>query len=130
MSEPTFTNLEVKPLKNRESNIKASGQVTVANVLNVRFTIAEGRNGMWVKLPQHTFKATNKDTGKEETRWAKDVRIVDEDLYKQFTDMVLAEYQTQMNGGTVQQPTPEATAPVAPAPEAPAQEPAKDDKTF
>lgn len=97
MSEPVFTNLQVTPLKNQESNIKASGQVVVANVMSVRFTIAEGRNGLWVKLPQHTFKAKNRETGVEETKWAKDVRIVDDDLYKQLTDMVLSEFRSKQN---------------------------------
>jgi DNA-binding cell septation regulator SpoVG len=102
MSE-VFTNLKVTPLKNKESSTKASGIVTVSNVLEVRFTISSGKNGLWVKLPQHSFQFKNKETGKEETKYVRDVKIVDEELYKSFQELVIAEYNRIEGGGASQE---------------------------
>jgi DNA-binding cell septation regulator SpoVG len=102
MSETVFTNLQVTPLKRDAGNTKASGMVTVADVLTVRFTVSDGKNGLWVKLPQHTFQAENRETGQKETKFVKDVRIIDEGLYKEFTDLVINEYKAKLDNPEAQ----------------------------
>jgi len=98
MSE-VFTNLKVTPLKDPKGPMKAVGVVTVANLLEVRFIVSSGKNGLFAKLPQHPFTFKDKETGKEETKFVRDVKIIDAELYQTFQNLVVEEFNRVTGGG-------------------------------
>lgn len=105
MSE-VFSNIKVTPLKLENSNMRGSGTVTVANALEVRFTITDGKNGLWAKLPSHQFTAKNKESGETEKKWARDVKILDDQLYQQFQEMAIAAYNQALGSSGENQQRP------------------------
>ncbi len=87
-----FSEVEVRPLQRPAGNLKANGSVLIGNVVKVNFTVSDGRNGLWVKLPQRSYQTKDKDTQEQVTRWVREVKITDENLEKELSQLVLAEY--------------------------------------
>lgn len=98
MSNEVFSNIKVTPLKKVAGSIRANGSVTIAGVVDVNFTISDGSNGLWVKLPQHSYKAKDKDSGQEVTRYVRDVKIQDEALRQELSALAISEYNRVSSG--------------------------------
>jgi DNA-binding cell septation regulator SpoVG len=89
MSESLFTNMKITPLKDTSGRMKAHGVVTVAKVVEVRFTVLMGNNGIFASLPSRRGNKPD-ETGKYP--WYPDVKITDDKQYQTFQDMVRKSY--------------------------------------
>ena len=101
-SENVFSNIKVTPLKKAAGSIRANGSVTIAGIVDVNFVISDGSNGLWVKLPQHSYKAKDKDSGQEVTRYVRDVKIPDQATAQQLSELAIAEYNRVASGEEAQ----------------------------
>jgi DNA-binding cell septation regulator SpoVG len=101
--------------------VKASGKVTIADVVEVSVAVMQGRDGLWVALPRRQGEATDKETGAKETRWYPDVKMLSEDLKKELDQVVTTEYKKIINSKTpskpASKPAPKKAAPVEEVPE-------------
>ena len=102
MSDNVFSNFQITPIKNPKGKLVASGWVTVANAVSVRFAVFEGKNGVWAKLPvQRGTKKNEKGFPIEYP----EVKIGEDDLFRAFQNQVKSEYNSVMGANqTTQSP--------------------------
>jgi len=91
-----FTNLKVFPLKDK-GNLKGHGTVTIGGHVEVRFTVLEGKNGIFAGLPGRKGTKPGED-GK--IPWYADVKIPDEELRNEFQKLVRAEFKKALGQGS------------------------------
>lgn len=92
-----FSNIKVFPMKTKHPTILANGSVVVGGVVEVRFTVMKGTKGVFASLPAR--KGTKPDdTGK--IPWYPEVKILSDELHKEFQDLVRAELKNRLGGGT------------------------------
>lgn len=87
------TEIKVFPLKGNHKTIRANGNCLIGGMVQVRFTIMEGSNGLFVSLPRRQYK--DKDG---ETKWSNEVYIPDETLHTMFQKAIIEEYNNIMGG--------------------------------
>lgn len=87
------TEIKVWPIK-KPSNLKANGSLVVGNVLRLKFTVVQGKEGLFVGWPGKWGDKVNPETGKKP--FYKDISFVDSEQGKLFNTelnaLVLVEY--------------------------------------
>lgn len=83
MSE-TFTNIKVFKSK-FDGKVKGNGSVVIGGMVEVKFTIVEGTNGLFVALPTRPYQ--DKKTGT--TKYANEIAIPNRELYQEFQNVIL-----------------------------------------
>lgn len=79
-------------MMSKPGTVKAYGKVLIGGLVEVNFTVMEGKNGIFAALPGHRGNQPGKDGKKP---WFSDVKIPNEDLYKQFQEVIKAQYFAQ-----------------------------------
>ncbi len=95
MPSNLFSDIRIFPVNS--STIKANGKMVIAGTVEVSFKVIQGKNGMFVALPQ--TKTPSKVAGEPDKYWA-DVRILDEETKKQMEETVLAAFNAAGTGGS------------------------------
>jgi hypothetical protein len=96
-----FSNIKVFPMKKKHPTILANGSVVVGGVVEVRFTVMKGTKGVFASLPAR--KGTKPDdTGK--IPWYPEVKILSDELNKEFQDLVRQTLKDQLAGNQVTKP--------------------------
>ena len=80
-----ISNVQVYPIN--VNNLVANVSICFDDVLVVRCKLIEGKNGMFVSFPNHSY------TDKGATKYADDVYIMDKEFVADVTDAVIAEYE-------------------------------------
>ena len=80
-----FSDIVIWPLADTSGTVQARGKVTVADVINVNFTVMNGKNGLFVSLPSH--KGKDKEGA---DKWYNDVFIEDKGVFADLNKQVLA----------------------------------------
>jgi len=88
-----ITNVRVTPLTNSKGNTKAFGKFTLSEVVEVSFSVVQGREGLFVSLPSH--KGKDKEGA---DKWYNDVYVTDETLRKDLQKKCLDVYKAQTGG--------------------------------
>jgi DNA-binding cell septation regulator SpoVG len=91
-----FSNIKVFPLKKSHPSIVANGSVLVAGVVEVKFTVLKGSNGIFAKFPAK--KGAKPDENGKDV-WYPEVKIVNEDLFKEFQSLVQNELKKSSGAG-------------------------------
>lgn len=99
-----FTNIRLFKVKG--TTLKANGYVTINNVIEVKITIIEGKNGVFVSMPSEKF--TNKEGRTSYARLVKFVGENAESLQNQLAAAVLEEFN-KTEESPVQAPVKEAS---------------------
>lgn len=94
----SITNLEIKKFSSPKGNMLGTGKVTIANTIEVNFTIIKGAKGIFASLPSH--KGKNKETG--DPQWYTDVRFTQDDDYSKFQSEVRKHFDQNDSGETNQ----------------------------
>lgn len=89
----TFSNIKVFKNKTDNKTFKGNGTVLLGDVVEVNFSILEGSKGLFVKLPQRSYKDTEGTT-----KYVSEVKIPDEDTYKALTKAILGEFKKVVEG--------------------------------
>lgn len=92
MASGLFSDIKIWPVNFNNSNMKANGSVKIANAVEVRFRLIEGRNGMFASLPQREGTVTDKETGEKTKKYFNEVFIEDEDLRQELNDLAAEAY--------------------------------------
>lgn len=95
MSTNVISNIKIRPVQNN-SLVKANVEFEVAGMFRIHATIMENDKGTWVSYPGHKYQ--DKATSKEE--WFKDVDTLSKEVTQQMKDMILAEYNKVLAGGS------------------------------
>lgn len=90
-----ISNIKIFPTKG-DGNTKAFGRFTIAECVNISFSIVDSKNGLFVSLPSH--KGKDKDGG---DKWYHDVFIEDKAILKDLQDKCLAAYNGETGGASV-----------------------------
>ena|SRR3990167_6782235 len=90
MDNKVFTNVDVRRINNA-GKLKANGKVLVAGVVEVKFRVMEGANGLFAALPS---------TKGKDDKYYNDVYLPDEATRKLFQEVVLAAYNNSSEATT------------------------------
>lgn len=90
-----FTQVKVTPLRDQSRTMKAHGTILVAGAVEVRFTIMQGKNGLFANLPARKGTKAG-DDGK--IPWYPEVKILGEDAYRAFQKLAIDEFNSIMGG--------------------------------
>lgn len=90
-----FSNMKIFPNKSSHPVIKGNGTVTVSGVVEVKFTVMNGSNGIFASLPA---RKGNKPDENGKIPWYPDVKIPNEDLYHEFQNLVKSEWASVSGG--------------------------------
>lgn len=90
-----FTNMEIVKTENAKGAFRGYGKVTVSGVMEVRFSVLDGKNGVWAKLPTEKDKEKKNDSGFPVEY--PQVKFTDETVQKEFQDMVRSTYTNAGN---------------------------------
>lgn len=83
---------EVRMNPSDHSVVKANGTFTIGGALAIRFTIINGKNGMFVSLPRQESK-------KEKGKWFDDVFPINRDARTELESVLLTEYEKALKQG-------------------------------
>lgn|SRR5574343_325948 len=87
-----FTNIKVfKARPGAPASVKGNGTVVVGGVMEVNFTIFQGKNGLYVSLPAKKGNKEDPETGK--VPWYPEVKIPDDEVRETFQQEVLAAFE-------------------------------------
>lgn len=78
--------------------MRAHGRVTVGGAVEFKFTVFDGKKGVWAKLPVQRDKVKKDDNGYPVEY--PEVRIIDKSTYMEFQHMVAKEYENVMGATT------------------------------
>lgn len=90
---------EVRLNPSGHETVKANGTFTIGGSIAVRFTIINGRNGLFVSLPRQESK-------KEKGKWFDDVFPINKDARTELNNILLAEYEKALKQGPAPTPSP------------------------
>ena len=79
-----FSNMKLFLMKSPTSALLGSGTVTVVDLLELKFNILKGKNGVFASLPA---KKSTKDE-----KWYPEVKFLDKKIYEEFQQLVSMEY--------------------------------------
>lgn len=85
-----FSNMTITPINNTKGSIRGNGKVTIGGAVEVRFTVFNGKNGVWAKLPVQADKVKKDDKGYPVEY--PQVKIPEKEVYQEFQKMVADEY--------------------------------------
>jgi hypothetical protein len=91
-----FSDIKVFPNKSNHPVVKGNGSVLIGGLVEVRFTIMQGKNGIFASLPAEKGSKPD-DTGK--IPYYPRVRIPNKDLYGEFQTLVCNEFRKAMGQG-------------------------------
>lgn len=91
-----FSSVKVFPMKTKHPTILANGSVVVGGVMEVRFTVMKGTKGVFASLPAR--KGTKPDDNGK-IPWYPEVKILSDELHKEFQDLVRDALKKQLSGG-------------------------------
>ena len=91
-----LTNIKIFPTKG-DGNTKAFGRFTIAECVNISFSVVDGKNGLFVSLPSHK----GKDTETGEDKWYSDVFVEDKDVLADLQKQCLTAYNEKTGGASV-----------------------------
>ncbi len=89
----TFSNIKVFKNKKESPTFKANGTVLLGDVAEVSFNVLEGSKGLFVKLPQRSYK-----DAEGVTKYVSEVKIPDEATYKELQHAILNKYKEVVGG--------------------------------
>ena len=93
----SVTNIKIFPTKG-DGNTKAFGRFTVAECINISFSVVNGKNGLFVSLPSHKGKDAEGND-----KWYNDVFVEDKAILADLQTKCLAAYNSTVGGGASDQ---------------------------
>ena len=82
-----ISGIKVFKTKTANSTFVGRGEVTLAGVVLIKYSVVNGKNGLFVSLPSRSFKGADGDTKYENQV------IVGADLYKELQTAILKEFE-------------------------------------
>ena len=78
---------DIKVYKIKSDSLKANVAVTFNDLLVVYFKLIEGKNGMFISWPNHSYKEGSK------TKYRDDVYSLNKEFVDDLTDLIIEAYE-------------------------------------
>ena len=88
--------MKITPVKFDSKSLKANGECIANGTVWFRFTVIQGKNGIFASLPQRKGTKPGDDGN---IPYYPEMRIPDESLYQEFQQAVRQEYQKVVTSG-------------------------------
>lgn len=103
-----FSDIKVWPLKNKHPKVLANGMFTMSETFRIKFTLFKSSKGLFVGFPGKYADKIDPETGKKQ--FYPDVKILDDNIRNQLTELIVTEYNretgnTALNQGDAPGPT-------------------------
>ena len=82
-----FSNVKCFKVNKETKTMRGWGSVVIGDIVEVNFTVKEGKNGLFVSLPSHSF-----DDSEGNKKYANDVKLNKEN-YAELQKVVLAAFE-------------------------------------
>lgn len=94
-----FSNFKIYTVNNPTGNLRAHGSTVVAGVVRVKFSILEGKNGLFASFPAQKGKKPD-DNGKPV--YYPDVIIEDDEVKANFQQLAVQAYKDNAGNNVVE----------------------------